>query len=462
MPGREVQSAHNAEDRIAAREFAATGKPWYRDLTAAQWRILNAAFLGWVFNGYEAYALFLTMGTALRQLLEPAQLPDLPSYAGILVAATLLGWAIGGVLGGIAADYFGRKRTMMTTIIVYASFAGLTGFSQSWEQLAVCRFLTGIGLGGEWATGATLIAETWPSRCRAKGQGIMQSAFGWGSLLAAAAWYLLAPVSGEAAWRIIFFLGMTPAFFVLYIQRNVRESERWLAKQAERQRLKSERQSGATLTSEQAFVADFTVIALFRNPALRRLVLLATIMSVASSVGYWAVATWIPAYTESAATAASAPNPARWGAIAGLSHTVGAIIGYLAGGFLADIIGRRALLAGFFGGGLLTIPLLYVWSESLPAIVVAAGLNGMLTLGQFVWMAIYPPELFPTAVRATAVSLIFNSVRFISFLGPLFAGVLISRLGGYGATAMLFSIVYVIALAVVPLMPETKGKPLPA
>jgi MFS family permease len=186
------------------------------------------------------------------------------------------------------------------------------------------------------------------------------------------------------------------------------------------------------------------------------------VMSASSSIGYWAVATWIPAYTESVAVAAGVPNAARWAAIAGLSHTVGAIIGYLAGGFLADIVGRRTLLAGFFVGGLLTIPLLYGWSESLPAIVIAAGLNGMLTLGQFVWMAIYPPELFPTAVRATAVSLIFNSVRFISFLGPLFAGVLISRLGGYGATAMLFSIVYVLALAVVPLMPETKGKPLPA
>mgnify|MGYP001603474510 CR=1 FL=1 len=120
------------------------------------------------------------------------------------------------------------------------------------------------------------------------------------------------------------------------------------------------------------------------------------------------------------------------------------------------------LLAGFFAGGLFTIPLLYVWTESLPAVVLAAGLNGMLTLGQFVWMAIYPPELFPTAVRATAVSLIFNSARFISFLGPLFSGVLITRLGGYGATAMLFSLLYLVALCIVPFVPETKGKPLPA
>ena len=446
----------------SALESAAASGPWHRELTSGQWRVLTAAFLGWIFDGYETYALFLAMAPALRQLLEPAQLPDLSSYAGILVAATLVGWATGGVLGGIAADYFGRKRTMMATILTYAVFTGLTGFSQSWVQLAAFRFLTGLGLGGEWATGATLIAETWPSRARAKGQGIMQSAFGWGSLLAAAAWYFLQPVGGPAAWRALFFLGIIPAFLVLYIRRNVDESEKWLEKQAERRRLKSQRRSGAALSREEAFVADFTVVALFRNPPLRRLVLLAIVMSVASSVGYWAVATWIPAYTESVAKTAAVSNPGRWGAIAALSHTVGAIIGYLAGGFLADVIGRRALLACFFGGGLLTIPLLYVWTDSLPAVVLAAGLNGMLTLGQFVWMAIYPPELFPTAVRATAVSLIFNSARYISFLGPLFAGVLITRLGGYSATAMLFSLVYVLALCVVPFLPETKGKPLPA
>jgi len=451
------------ETRSAILESAPARRgPWHRELTAGQWRVLTAAFLGWIFNGYEAYVLFLAMAPALRQLLAPAQLPDLSSYAGILVAATLVGWATGGVLGGIAADYFGRKRTMMATILTYAVFTGLTGFSQSWVQLAVFRFLTGLGLGGEWATGATLIAETWPSRARAKGQGIMQSAFGWGSLLAAAAWYFLQPVGGPAAWRVLFFLGIIPAFLVLYIRKNVDESEKWLAKQAERRRLKSQRRSGTALSREEAFVADFTVVALFRNPPLRRLVLLAIVMSVASSVGYWAVATWIPAYTESVAKAAGESNPGRWAAIAGLSHTVGAIIGYLAGGFLADVIGRRALLACFFGGGLLTIPLLYVWTHSLPAVVFAAGLNGMLTLGQFVWMAIYPPELFPTAVRATAVSLIFNSARYISFLGPLFAGVLITRLGGYSQTAMLFSVVYLFALMVVPFLPETKGQPLPA
>ena len=124
--------------------------PWYRELDAGHWRVLAASFLGWIFDGYETYALLLVMVPALRQLLEPAQLPNLSRFAGLLVATTLFGWALGGMLGGIVADYIGRKRTMMITIFLYAIFSGLTAFVQNWPELAVCRLLTGIGLGAEW------------------------------------------------------------------------------------------------------------------------------------------------------------------------------------------------------------------------------------------------------------------------------------------------------------------------
>src|SRR5690349_4156150 len=159
---------------------------WHKEVTRKQWKALHAAFLGWIFDGYEATILLLVMSPALRQLLSPSQLPELPRYAGILVAITLLGWAIGGVLGGILADYIGRRRVMIYTILAYAAFSGLTALSSAWWHLAICRFLTGLGLGGEWGTGATLVAETWPERARPKGLGIMQSAFGWGALIASA------------------------------------------------------------------------------------------------------------------------------------------------------------------------------------------------------------------------------------------------------------------------------------
>lgn len=436
---------------------------WYAEVSASQWRVLAATFLGFLFDGYETYALFMVMGPALRQLLGPAQLPSLARYAGMMVAATLLGWAVGGVLGGIVADYQGRKRTMMFTILLYALFTGLTAFVHSWQQMALCRFLTGLGLGGEWATGATLIAETWPARARSKGQSIMQSAFGWGALLAAAVWYFLQPAGGPAAWRYLFLIGVIPAFFVLYVWRNVHESEKWQEKNAERKQLQSRRRAGARLSREEAVVADFTVSAIFGDRNLRRLTLLCMVMSFGSNVGYWALSGWIPAYVEAVARKSYAgAAAAHLAAQSGMLYTFAGMIGLGSAGFVADVIGRRAMLAVYFGGSLVATPLVFLWTHDPRNLLIVAAINGLFTSGQFTWMSIYPPELFPTAVRGTAISFIFNSARFIACWGPLVAGFLISRLGGYSTAAVLFSITYFFALCAVPFLPETKGKPLPA
>ena len=434
---------------------------WYKELNAGHWRILMACFLGWIFDGYENYALFLVAAPALRQLLPPAELHHLIRYQGLIVASMLLGMGSGGILAGIVADYIGRRRTMMLTILVYSICTGLTGLVLSWPQLAVFRFLAGLGMGGEWATGATLMAESWPPRARAKGLGIMQSAFGWGALTASCIWYFLASVGGPGAWRIIFLLGVLPAFFVLYLRRNVKESEKWLQKREERKELQSLRRSGTVLSRDEGIVANFTLASLFRDPQLRRTVLLCLTMSLGTMIGFWGVSTWVPAYVESVARAGHLGNPARWAAIAGVLFTLGSIVGYMSSGFLADLVGRRWMLCILFGGALLTTPIVFVWTHSPAMIAAAACLNGAFTLGQFAWMAIYSPELFPTAVRATSVSVIFNGARFVSILGPFVAGFMIIRLGGYRTTALLFSCVYLIALCAIPFLPETKGKPLP-
>ncbi len=267
---------------------------------------------------------------------------------------------------------------------------------------------------------------------------------------------------GVSAWRILFFLGVLPALLVLYIRRRVDESQTWAEGNEQRRELRRRHRAGESLTADERMSARFTMRALFEAPELRRLVLLCLCMSLATTLGFWAVSTWIPAYVETLASSAGVVSPARWGTLAGMSYTVGAIVGYLAAGFLADALGRRALLAVFFVGSLLTTPLLYLGVATPQAAVAAAGLNGIFTLGQFAWMAIYPPELFPTAVRATAVSLVFNTARFVSALGPLVAGLLITRLGGFGITALVFSLGYALALVVVPFLPETRGEPLPS
>src|ERR1700704_2311374 len=161
-------------------------QPWYRSLNRDQWKVLIASNLGWTFDGFEIFALFLTVGFALRQLLDVTQYAAIPEYAGYILAATVFGWATGGVIGGIIADYIGRKRTMMLAILAYSLTTGLSAFAWDWESFAVLRFLVGVAIGSEWATGASIVSELWPDHARGKGGGLLQSGAGsisWAGLL---------------------------------------------------------------------------------------------------------------------------------------------------------------------------------------------------------------------------------------------------------------------------------------
>src|SRR2546421_11929438 len=170
------------------RTAGALAQPWYRSLDRKQWNTLFASNLGWMFDGYETYALILTIGIALRQLLEPAQYAQIPQYAGIVIGLTLLGWGIGGMLGGILADYIGRKRTMMIAILAYSVTTGFSAFAWNWESFAALRLIVGIAIGSEWATGASIVAQLWPDRARRKGAGLMQCGLRIGCFRASLLW----------------------------------------------------------------------------------------------------------------------------------------------------------------------------------------------------------------------------------------------------------------------------------
>src|SRR5437763_4034333 len=167
---------------------AALHLPWYRSLNRAQWKVLLASNLGWTFDGFELFALFVTVGFALRQLLDAALYPQIPQYAGYVLAATVFGWATGGVIGGIVADYIGRKRTMMLTILAYSLTTGLSALAWDWQSFAVLRFLVGVAIGSEWATGASIVSELWPDHARGKGGGLLQMGAGVGSVIASLVW----------------------------------------------------------------------------------------------------------------------------------------------------------------------------------------------------------------------------------------------------------------------------------
>ncbi len=168
----------------------ATGAPapWYRSLSGAQWKALVASNLGWTFDGFEVYSLILVVGVALHQLLDPAEYKFIPFYAGAVIAITVFGWGLGGLLGGILADYIGRKRSMMITILAYSALTGLSALSWSWLSFAVFRFLVGLAIGSEWATGASITAELWPNNARGKGGAFLQAGYPIGSILASGVW----------------------------------------------------------------------------------------------------------------------------------------------------------------------------------------------------------------------------------------------------------------------------------
>src|SRR5262245_52750976 len=185
-------------------------------------RTLLASWIGWMFDGYESYAFVLVMPIAVRQLVPADQSDRVPFYAGAGVAAMLLGWATGGIVAGVLADYFGRKRVLMASILWYAAFAGMTAFAPTYWTLLVFRFLTGLGLGAEWGAGTAIVAEFWPAARRGLAAGLLQSGFGAGFFLASAAWLFVGPL-GPSSWRWMFLIGVFPASFLFYIRRHVED-----------------------------------------------------------------------------------------------------------------------------------------------------------------------------------------------------------------------------------------------
>ena len=441
---------------ITAREHGAP-----QVLTAASWRALVAAFLGWMFDGYETYALILVAAVALRQLLAPDQLASLPIYIGGLLAVTLIGWATGGIIAGILADYIGRKRMLMLSILWYALFTGLTAFAGSYASLLILRFLTGLGLGAEWGPGTAILGESWPAKSRGRAASVLQSAIGFGLLIASGVWLFVAPL-GPAAWRYMFMIGVLPALSVLWIRTSVQDPDLWIAARERRRQARERVASGRSVRPEDRALARFTVKQILASPDLRRRLLLLLMLSLSTIVAWWAVSTWIPFYAGQIAARAGG-NAQRAGALTGLYYNVGGILGYFVFGVLADAWGRKPTMVLYYAGAVVLVLMLFRAVQDPSVFLVAAAVNGFFTLGQFAWMPVYLPELFPTAVRGSAISLVFDVTRYLAAAGPLLAGWLIVNLGGVSSAASIIGLAYIIGLVVTPFAaPETKGRPLPA
>ena len=448
--------------RDVQMDGTADSAPWYSGLTRKHWRVLWGSYLGWIFDGYEAFALILALPPALNSLLPPEQVASSGAiYAGLAIGITLLGWGIGGLAGGVIADYVGRKRTMVLAVFFYALLTGITAFSTSLTMLIAMRFLTGLAIGAEWSTGIALVAESWPDKARPKGLGLLQSAFGAGAVMAAVIWFFLNTYQplGDETWRLLFVIGALPGLCVFYLMRALEESERWLTAVREKRWEAIEGQpENAGATSGKR---PFTMTSLFRSAEARRRLWLTFLMSLATTTGWWAVSTWSPVYAEQLAAAQGEP-PGIWGARVALIYTLGGWIAYMSSGFVADALGRRKYLLFLFAGSLVITWATYLWTGDLWTFSVLAFLNGVITLGfGFSWMAIYPVELFTSSVRSTAASVVFNGARLIAWVFPIIAGTLVANFGGITNAALIISSIYVVGLFVPWFLPETVGKPLP-
>jgi MFS family permease len=413
--------------------------PYAGGLTRRQWSVLGITMLFWLFDGYETFALLLTIGPSLHQLLPVNELGTLPRVAAYLISITLFGWAVGGVIGGVVGDRLGRRRTMIGAVVLYSIFTGTSALAPNWQILALTRFITGFGIGAEWGVGTSLLQETWPERLRTKGAGVLQAAFSGGFVVASVLWLVVGGWFG-GSWRWMYAAGIVPALFVALLARDIPESERW-TKAAH-----SDQATGATLG------------AILR--ANSRNLVLAIIVSISITLGFWAISSWVPTYV---ATLASDPKSGVYYAgMAGLFYAVGEILGCIAFGFLADSWGRRWTLAFYLAGSIAITPVVFLWVRDPTAVVFLQIANGFLTGGLYGWFAVHPPELFPTSIRSTAISLIFNFARFLAMFGPILASGLIAFFGGYGIAATTLGSIFVIGLIVLPLLPETKGQPLPA
>lgn len=432
---------------------------WVSEVSRYQWLVLLVAWLGWVFDAMDGTLYSLVQKPVITELMGPgASEATIGFYSSVVFSVMLIGWAFGGIVFGILADYIGRTKALTLTILIYSLFTGLSALAGNWWQLGIFRFITGLGLGGEWAAGAALVAEVWPDRLRARAGAILQSAAAFGFFFAA----VINLWAGVYSWRYVFLVGAFPALFVLFIRMIVKEPESWTAVRDERRRAKAEgRTSGASELD------TFTLKQLF-SARLRRDTIVASGLAFVVLLGLWGGTMWIPAaIREIAAPAAagmSAPQAQRYltqqASYGIMLLNAGSLFGYLFFGPLADMAGRRAAFLIYFIGAVVLFPLTFLTTTSVATLFALVPLVGIFTLGVTSGFPIYLPELFPTQVRTTGVGFCYNLGRIVTAGGVFITGYLVGLFGSYAKAASAVSLVYLVGMVVLLFARETRGQKL--
>jgi MFS family permease len=348
----------------------------------------------------------------------------------------LVSSGFGGLLFGIISDNIGRARALIFAILAYSIFTALTATASTVPQLILWRVLLGLGLGGEWAAGSVLVAETWPAEHRGKAISLMQSGWALGVIVAALVSALVLPRYG---WRWLFTLGVLPGLLTLWIRRNIQEPEIWTRSQHGRG------------TKESTAAA----LAIFRAPLLKR-TLLTLLMGSCLMFAYWGLFTWIPAYLSSPLASGGAGMTIVKSSSWIIPVQMGAFFGYIIFGFFADRFGRRPTFIAFVLLAAAIVPAYGLSGRSEMTLMMLGPLVGFFGHGYFSVFGAILAELFPSHVRATAQGLCYNGARTVGALAPLCIGALSSRYG-FGTTLASLSVFYVLGAAVMYFLPETKA-----
>ncbi|MEX2270025.1 MAG: MFS transporter [Vicinamibacterales bacterium] len=404
---------------------------WWHEATPHAKRALIAASLGWMLDSFDVMLYSLVLAYLM------ADLAMTTTTAGLLGSLTLLASAAGGMVFGVIADRYGRTRALMGSILIYSIFTAACGLAQSVRQLAIFRVLLGIGMGGEWASGAALVSETWPAEHRGKALGFMQSSWAIGYAAAAAVTAIVLPIWG---WRAVFFVGVLPAFITIWVRRRVEEPEIW-------------RESRIVQSDER--VAAFGDI--FRGHLLP-LTVAVTLMNASTMFAWWGFNLWIPAYlslpTDQGGVGLSAY------AMSGLiiAMQVGMWFGYVTFGFVSDRFGRKMTYVVYLTAAAALI-LSYASTRNPLVLLLLGPFVAFFGTGYFSGFGAITAEIYPTRIRATAQGFTYNIGRVASAVAPFTVGSLAGT-HGFRLALSTTAIAFLLAALAWVWIPETKGRQL--
>ncbi len=426
-----------------------------RDITNYQWLVLFVAWAGWSLDITDFTLYGLVLRQALTDLLGgTATMAQIGSVGGLLTTIGLLGWAVGGFFFGIIADHLGRVRTLALSILIYSVFTTLQGFSQEIWQLGLFRFIAGLGTGAELMIAIPLVAEAFADTHRAKILGFMMTGGGFGQIFAASIYDWVGPYG----WRYVFFCGIVPALLLAFLRRGMVEPERFTAVKARRQALAATHDH----SEEDREFLRLVPLQLFSR-TVRFQTLVGVLFALGTLLAVWTAGAWLPTIQgllleKDGIKGVAAIPYVSWGM---RLWGIGGIVGYIAFGYIADIIGRRPTIVIYSVGTLIVGLYLFLGVSTYGPYPFLLLIFGFFVIGIFSGHAIYMSELFPTHVRSTAVAFCNGSGRIVTSFGPLVAGLLVVQLGGLSNATGIMTGFAVLSLIAVFLGRETRDEQLP-